>query len=217
MSPVFHRSLFLEGKAGRLEALLWTSPRQEAPLAALVCHPHPLFAGTMHNKVVFQVARTLHGLGLPVLRFNFRGAGLSHGTYDGGRGEGEDVRTALDYLERQFPGTGLLVAGFSFGSWVGLRTGCEDQRVTELAGLGLPVNNTDMTFLHQCAKPKIVLQGEKDQFGSRPKLEKLMEGVPEPKQVLFVNDTDHFFSGKLAEVDTGLRAWVVERHPELQS
>jgi len=217
VSQVFHRSFFLEGNAGRLEALLWTSTRQDAPIAALVCHPHPLFAGTMHNKVVFHVARTLHRLGLPVLRFNFRGVGLSQGKYDGGRGEGEDVRKALDYLESQFHGKPFLVAGFSFGSWVGLRIGCEDERVAELAGLGLPVNNTDMTFLHHCAKPKIFLQGERDQFGSRPKVEKLMEGVPEPKRLIFVREADHFFSEKLAEVEAGLRAWLLERHLKLHT
>ena len=217
MSQVFHRSLFLEGPAGKLEALLWTSPKPEAPLAALVCHPHPLFAGTMHNKVVFHMACTLHRVGLPVLRLNFRGVGLSEGTYDAGHGEGDDVRTALNFLAEQFPGRPLLVAGFSFGCWVGLRTGCGDERVAELAGLGLPVNNTDMTFLHQCLKPKIFLQGSRDQFGSREKVEKLMENVPEPKRLLFVEDADHFFAGKLDEVGAALRAWLVERHPELQT
>ena len=216
MSQVFHRSLFLEGPAGRLEALLWTPAKPEVLLAALVCHPHPLFAGTMHNKVVFHLARTLHRVGLPVLRFNFRGVGLSEGTYDAGRGEGDDVRKALDYLGGQFPAKPLLVAGFSFGCWVGLRIGCGDERVTELAGLGLPVNNTDMTFLHQCSKPKIFLQGSRDQFGSREKVEKLMEDVPEPKRLLFVQDADHFFTGKLDEVDAAVRAWIVERHQELQ-
>ena len=217
MSQVLHRSLFLEGPVGALEALLWTASKPDAPLAALVCHPHPLFNGTMHNKVVFHMARTLHRVGLPVLRFNFRGVGLSNGTYDGGRGEGDDVRTALDYLAEQFPGRPLLVAGFSFGCWVGLCTGCGDERVSELAGLGLPVNNTDMTFLHQCSKPKIFLQGSRDQFGSLEKVEKLMEGVPEPKRLVIVEEADHFFSGKLDEVDAALRAWLVERYPKLES
>ena len=92
MTKVFHRTFFLKGPAGKLEALLWTSPKASPAMAAVVCHPHPLFGGTMHNKVVFQVAKTLHGLGLPVLRFNFRGAGLSEGAHDKGKGEGGDVR-----------------------------------------------------------------------------------------------------------------------------
>ncbi len=98
----------------------------------LVCHPHPLFGGTMHNKVVYQAAKALHRKGIPVLRFNFRGAGLSEGEHDRGRGEQQDVRTALDYLANEFPGRPILLAGFSFGSWVGLRVGCEDARVTAL-------------------------------------------------------------------------------------
>jgi alpha/beta superfamily hydrolase len=134
------RNIFLEGLAGRLEAILW-KPVARPPLAALVCHPHPLFGGTMHNKVVYQAAKSLDALSLPVLRFNFRGAGLSGGAHDRGRGEEEDVSTALDFLAGEFPGIPLLVAGFSFGCWVGLRVGCADERVRELIGLGTPVQS----------------------------------------------------------------------------
>src|SRR5690349_18353795 len=116
------RNFFLEGPAGRLEAILWTpsTALHRAPLAALVCHPHPLFGGTMHNKVVYQAAKSLDAFGLPVLRFNFRGAGLSAGEHDRGNGEREDGRAALDFLAADFPETPLLLAGFSFGCGVGL-------------------------------------------------------------------------------------------------
>ena len=116
MAEIFHRAFFLDGPAGKLEAMLWTSALAHPPRAAVVCHPHPLFGGTMHNKVVFQTAKALHHLGLPVLRFNFRGAGLSEGTHDNGIGEQDDVHAALDDLAREFPQTPLLLAGFSFGS-----------------------------------------------------------------------------------------------------
>src|SRR5437016_10349619 len=146
------RSFFLKGPAGRLEAILWTpSAATRPPLAAVVCHPHPLFGGTMHNKVVYQVAKSLDVLGIPVLRFNFRGAGLSEGKHDRGRGEQDDVRTALEFLADEFPETPLLVAGFSFGCWVGLRAGCEDARVEKLIGIGAPVNNSDFSYLLRCA------------------------------------------------------------------
>src|SRR5258707_8168839 len=116
------RNSFLEGSAGRLEALLWTPPATaHPPLAAVVCHPHPLFGGTMHNKVVYQTAKSLDALGIPVLRFNFRGAGLSAGVHDRGLGEPGDGRAALDFLASEFPVFPLLLAGFSFGAWVGLR------------------------------------------------------------------------------------------------
>ena len=129
MADVFHRTVNLNGTTGRLEALLWTSRLDNPSVVAVVCHPHPLFGGTMHNKVVYQAAKTLHRRGMAVLRFNFRGVGLSEGAHDKGRGEADDVRAALDYLAAEFPSRPILLAGFSFGAWVGLRVGCEDSRV----------------------------------------------------------------------------------------
>src|SRR5262249_29721237 len=150
------QNFFLNGPAGRLEAILWTPDRPGTPsLAALVCHPHPLFGGTMHNKVVYNAAKTMDALGIPTLRFNFRGAGLSAGEHDKGRGEQGDVQAGLDFLAAQFPGVPMLLAGFSFGSFVGLRVGCRDARVVELIGLGIPVNSTDLSFLQDCPKPKL--------------------------------------------------------------
>lgn len=219
MAQVFHRRLFLEGPAGRLEASLWTTSGDEPPLAAVVCHPHPLFGGTMHNNVVFQVAKTLHHFGVPVLRFNFRGAGLSAGEHDRGRGEREDVCAALDWLAGEFSGWPLLLAGFSFGAWVGLQVGCEDARVRELVGLGLPVNDSDLSYLASCSRPKLLLQGDRDQFGDRMRLEHLVAGfAPEAAgetSLVFVAGADHFFTGKLAEVDRALATWLVARHPAL--
>jgi alpha/beta superfamily hydrolase len=217
MSEVFHRSFFLEGPAGRLEALLWTTPAAESHFAALVCHPHPLFGGTMHNKVVFQAAKALHRHGLPVLRFNFRGTGLSEGAHDRGHGEQDDVRAALDYLAREFHGRPILLAGFSFGSWVGMRVGCGDARVAELIGIGLPMDNVDMTFLRGCAKPKLIIQGGNDQYGSRANLEALFAVLPEPKRLAVVEGADHFFTGQLDEVGAAIDGWLGERHPRIAS
>jgi alpha/beta superfamily hydrolase len=212
MADVFHRSLFLDGPAGRLEALLWTTANANPSFTALVCHPHPLFGGTMHNKVVYQAAKALHRSGAPVLRFNFRGVGQSEGIYDNGRGEREDVRAALEYLAAEFPALPILLAGFSFGSSVGLRVGCGDERVKELVGLGLPVDNVDMTFLQSCAKPKLILQGGNDQYGSRAKLEALYETLPEPKRLVIFDGADHFFAGALPKVGEAIQSWVAERH-----
>jgi hypothetical protein len=215
MTKVFHRTFFLPGPAGRLEALLWTSPKPTPAMAAVVCHPHPLFGGTMHNKVVFQVAKTLHSLGLPVLRFNFRGAGLSEGEHDKGKGEGDDVRAAVDFLAQEFPGLPILLGGFSFGAWVGLRVGCEEARVAEVVGLGLPANSLRLDYLRECGKPKLIIQGTLDQYGSRENVEALYAEMPEPKRLAFVEGADHFFAGKLDEVDAALREWMSERHPEM--
>jgi uncharacterized protein len=208
MADVFHRTIFIPGPAGRLEAMLWTARDRNPQFAAVVCHPHPLFGGTMHNKVVFQTAKALHASGAPVLRFNFRGAGLSEGAHDQGRGERDDVRAATDYLEAQFPGKPILLAGFSFGAWVGLRVGCDDTRVTRLVGLGLPVDSSDLNYLRMCAKPKLIIQGGNDQFGSRANLEALFARLPEPKQLVIVRAADHFFAGRLDQVRAAITEWI---------
>jgi uncharacterized protein len=211
MADVFHRSFFISGPAGRLEATLWTVASTEPELVALVCHPHPLFGGTMHNKVVYQAAKGLHRRGIPVLRFNFRGAGLSEGTHHGGRGEQDDVRAALDYLAGEFPGRPILLGGFSFGAWVGLRVGCDDARVRKLIGLGLPVNNSDLSYLRNCAKPKLIIQGGNDQFGSRGEIEALFATMPEPKRLVVIAGVDHFFRGKLEQVGAAIDEWLEQQ------
>jgi alpha/beta superfamily hydrolase len=224
MTESIHRSVYIEGPAGRLEALLWNPsrshpPQAKPPVAAVVCHPHPLFGGTMHNKVVYQLARTLDRLGIPALRFNFREVGLSAGKHDRGLGERDDVRAALNYVASEFPRVPLMIAGFSFGCWVGLRVGCEDSRVIELAGLGAPVNDTDMSFLTASDKPRLFIQGEKDQYGSPEKLKELVATFSPAAQrntkVVIVPGADHFFAGRLEKVDTALTEWLVIRHSEL--
>jgi len=209
------KSLFLDGPTGQLEAILWTpTDGAEPPLAAVVCHPHPLFGGTMHNKVVYQVAKSLDALRLPVLRFNFRGTGKSAGVHDRGVGERGDVLAALDFLSTEFPDVPQLVAGFSFGSLVGLRVGCEDERVVALIGLGLPVNQSDVSFLESCAKPKLFVQGGQDQFGAVEKLRVAVSRMPEPKGLVAVPHGDHFFVGKLDQVDAAITEWVAQRMSE---
>lgn len=183
-------------------------------MAAVVCHPHPLFGGTMHNKVVYQAAKTLDALGLAVLRFNFRGTGLSEGKHDRGDGERGDVRAALDFLAAEYLGIPLLVAGFSFGCWVGLRVGCEDARVVGLIGLGPPVNNTDFSYLEHCAKPKLFVLGANDIYGAPEKLKSVVSAVPGENKIVIVDDADHFFVGKLDQVDRAIQDWMDERIPD---
>jgi uncharacterized protein len=207
------RNFFLDGPAGRLEAILWSpTSGKKPPLAALVCHPHPLFGGTMHNKVVYRAAKSMDQFGLPVLRFNFRGAGMSAGAHDQGRGELGDVRAALDFLTDAFPGLPVLLAGFSFGSWVGLRVGCEDLRVAELIGIGVPVNDSDFSYLSGCKKPKLFVQGSKDQFGAPDRLKTLVASLPGENRLIAVNDADHFFTGKLDQLGHAIADWLTERH-----
>ena len=208
--------LSLKGPAGDLEAILWTSTRfRKPPLAAVICHPHPLFGGTFHNKVVYQTAKSLDSLGIPVLRFNFRGAGLSAGAHDKGRGEQGDVQAAVDYLVTEFPHTPLLLGGFSFGSWVGLRIGCQDPRVTELIGIGVPVNSSDFTYLWSCSKPKLFIHGRDDEFGDAHKVKALVGELPGENRLVFIPEADHFFSGHLAEFDHAIKQWLIDLRPDL--
>ena len=212
-----HGNIMIEGPAGRLEALLWAPASASPPLAAVVCHPHPLFGGTMHNKVVYHAAQTFRRHGLAVLRFNFRGVGLSEGVYDHGRGETADVGAALDYLATEFPRTPLLAAGFSFGAAVGLHAGCEDPRVIELIGMGLPVNDLDVGYLRTCAKPKLLIQGAEDRYGSKENWEALIAGFsPEAAvqtQVVFIPEADHFFAHQIDPMVLAVAGWLTERHP----
>jgi alpha/beta superfamily hydrolase len=205
------KSFFLNGPAGRLEALLNTGT-ETASHAGLVCHPHPLYEGNLHNKVVFHTMKALSSFGFPVLRFNFRGAGLSQGEHDNGIGETDDVRTALDWLDREFR-LPLIVAGFSFGAAVGLRAGCPYARVQAVIGVGLPVaavgdRTYNFDFLQSCAKPKLFVSGARDQFGPRAKLESVVESLPEPKRLVFIEGADHFFEGRLRELRETIEAWI---------
>jgi uncharacterized protein len=207
------RNFFLDGPVGRLDAILWmptATPRVQPPLAAVVCHPHPLFGGTMHNKVVYQAAKSLDALGLPVLRFNFRGAGLSTGEHDRGRGEQGDVRAALDFLTAEFVGVPVLVAGFSFGAWVGLRVGCEDPRVSHLIGLGIPLNSTDFSFLRDCPKPKLFVHGGNDEHGAIAKVKAVVGALPSQNHLVVVEDADHFFAGKLDQLNAAISNWFAD-------
>ena len=177
-------------------------------MVALVCHPHPQFGGTLHNKVVFRAAKAATGLGLAALRFNFRGVGQSQGEYSHGVGERDDVRAALDYLLTRFADKPVCLMGFSFGAWVGLAVGARDPRVKSLVGLGLPTASEDLAFLRQATKPKLIVQGTQDVYGPRNQVEALFASLPEPKRIHWVEGADHFFSGKLDEVQAAVRVFL---------
>jgi len=210
----------LRGPAGRLEAILNTGS-ENALYAAVVAHPHPLGGGTMHNKVVYHATKAFSSFGLPVLRFNFRGTGLSEGVHDEGRGEVDDVRAALDWMVDRYR-LPILFAGFSFGSNVGFRACCGDARVHGLVGLGLPVRaeGRDYTyrFLPACgAVPKLFISGDHDEYGPKDVLESVLVSAPEPKRVIWVEGADHFFAGiaqspasKLGTMNAGIRLWLAE-------
>jgi alpha/beta superfamily hydrolase len=205
------KSFYLDGPAGRLEALL-NAGSPNPTHAGLVCHPHPLGGGTMHNKVVFHAMKALNSFGFPVLRFNFRGTGLSAGQHDEGRGEIEDVRAALAWLKQEFP-LPIIFAGFSFGSATGLRAACPDPAVEALISLGTPVEAEgrlySYSFLRECTKPKLFVSGDHDQYGPHQALEDVVAHAADPKELVFVPG-DHFFSGHLTEMRLTLESWLQE-------
>jgi alpha/beta superfamily hydrolase len=192
-------SLLLPGPAGRLEALL-EEPEDTAPTeAALVCHPHPQHGGTMHNKVVYRIARGLRGTGAVVLRFNYRGVNLSEGAYDEGEGELDDARAALDYLRARYPALPFTVAGFSFGSRIALRLGCGIAR--RVIAVGFPAAYKDKASLETCTTPRVFIQSTHDQFGSVQQIESIVAALPEPKQLHLIEAQDHFFAGALEALE----------------
>jgi alpha/beta superfamily hydrolase len=209
----------LRGPAGKLEALLNTG-REDALYAAVVAHPHPPSGGTMHTKAVYHAAKAFSSFGLPVLRFNFRSAGLSEGVHDEGHGEVDDMRAALDWLDHNFK-LPIIFAGFSFGSNIGLRACCGDARVQGLVGLGLPVHahgrDYNYNFLPGCRAPKLFISGDHDVFSPRGILETTLASAPEPKRIVWIEGADHFFEGvpqspasKLGVMNAAMRSWLTD-------
>lgn len=207
----------LRGPAGRLEAVL-NEGMDSAAFAALVCHPHPPSGGTMHTRAVFQTMKVFEGLGIPTVRFNFRGVGVSEGSYDDGRGEVDDVRAVIDWIDRmlQLP---LLLAGFSFGANVSWRAGCGDARVRGLIGLGMPLSAAGRSYTYEfvagCTQPKLLVTGAEDPFASREGMQAAMKTAPPPLEMHWVEGAEHFFMGvpgspspKLPQMQEHVRSWV---------
>ena len=162
----------------------------------------------MHNKVVFKVAQTLQTLGMPTLRFNFRGVGHSTGTYDEGRGEMDDARYALEFLSRRYPGLPVIMAGFSFGAYIALRVAAVDDRVQAMIGLGVPARMFEGDYLQGSHKPKLIIHGTNDELAPYDLAVQWFEQVPAPKSMVAVQGADHFFQGHLEEVQAIIATFV---------
>lgn len=199
-------SLFLAGSAGRLEALLEEPEQGEPREAALVCHPHPQHGGTMHNKVVYRIARALRHRGAAVLRFNYRGVNLSEGSYAHGEGELDDARVALAELRSRYPGLPWTLAGFSFGSRIVLRLACEAPYPRRVIAVGFPTVYKDRSYLSDCTVPRYFIQSTHDQYGPLDDFEPLIASVPEPKKMVLVLAQDHFFVDNLEGLEGAVSA-----------
>ncbi len=195
-------SLFLDGPAGRLEALLEEPEEGNPSEAALVCHPHPQHGGTMHNKVVYRIAKGLRHAGCVVLRFNYRGVNLSEGTYANGEGELDDAKVALAYLRSRYPDLPFTLAGFSFGSRIALRMGCAGMGARRVIAVGFPTVYKDKSYLEGCTVPKTFVQSTHDEFGPVPDLQAVVDDLTGPKQLELIEAQDHFFAGALEQLET---------------
>lgn len=205
------RTFFLQGNAGRLEALL-NEGHPDAPFVTLLCHPHPLGGGTMHNKVVYHAAKVFSSLGWPVLRFNFRGTGLSEGAHHG-REEVDDVRTGLNWLGGEYAKP-IVAAGFSFGAATGLEAASSFSKIAGFAALGLPTlaegREYTYPFLASCTFPKLFLSGDHDQYSPVDHLRAVVNSAPAPVAFHLIPQADHFFTGHLPAMQHALRSWLLD-------
>jgi hypothetical protein len=214
MPPVRRiESHFVAGPAGRIEALLEEPDSGEPEAVALVCHPHPQHGGTMHNKVVYRLARGLRRRGCAVLRFNYRGVNLSEGVYDHGIGEVEDARACLAFLRERYPDLPYLLAGFSFGSRIALKLGCPlplaaNDSPVKIIAVGFPTKYRDTAFLERCRQNKVFIHSTNDEHGPGPDLIHLFEELDEPKQLFWVPSRDHFFGDALEEFEAAVERAV---------
>jgi len=205
----------IPGPAGPLEALLDEPPaaggvNEEGLVerglhdglraAVVLAHPHPQYGGTMHTKVVYQAAKAFRRIGCAVLRFNFRGTGLSAGAYDEGRGEMDDFHSAVDFMRRHYPEAPLWAAGMSFGAWISLTVGASDSRVTTLLGIAPPLSRYDFEPVRTSAKPKFFIQGERDELCPLKEMQEFYGRAADPKELVVIDAADHLFDGKTSEV-----------------
>ncbi len=183
-----------------LEAQL-REPKNGLRGAAVICHPHPVYGGTMDNRVVYHAAKAVVQAGMAALRFNFRGAGQSTGQFDHGIGEKEDAAAAIRWLDARYPGLDLAVVGYSFGAWVGLETAYAMPRVKTLVGLGIPLDLYDFRYLLTSTKPALYVVGTRDEFCSPESLDRFAGKLPETSSVHRIGGSDHFFTGYIEVVE----------------
>ncbi len=209
-------NLMIPASVGQLEAIL-KEPNGEIRGVALVCHPHPLGQGTMHNKVVYRAAAGLLDAGLITLRFNFRGVGSSDGEHDDGDGERDDVRDVLKYLTENYPNQPITLAGFSFGSRVGTEVALKDDRIIRIISIGTAVDKYDFSYMKNCRKPILFVHGDKDEFGSIENLNALVSMVAEnaDTKLIVFNDCGHFFDNHLDQLKNAIHDWVLEKTAEI--
>ena len=202
--------VFIPGPEGELEGIFSYVSKKVTHLAVL-CHPHPLYGGTMHNKVIYSIAMALNQIGFATVRFNFRGVGRSSGSFNHGIGEQRDVEAVMDHFDKLYPEAVKVIGGFSFGSKVGLMAATRDDRVTAVLGAGVTVDVADFSFLNDYERPKLLVQGSLDQYGQPDSVREWFHQLRDPKKLVFIENAVHLFDGKLTE----LKGAIVQEFPQL--
>jgi alpha/beta superfamily hydrolase len=199
----------IPGPAGPLEALL-DLPAGSPRVGVVFAHPLPIKGGTMHTKVVYQSAKALNRIGCAVLRFNFRGVGRSAGTWDNGRGEMDDYRAAVDFLSGRYPDLEMWAAGFSFGSYIAMISGADDDRICTLIGIAPPVNRYEFASVKLSTKPKFVVHGESDELIPLKAVREFYAQLQEPKEFVEIDRANHLFDGQASEVGDALEELLLD-------
>lgn len=200
--------VWISGPAGRLEAVIDQPTSDRGTHAAVFCHPHPQYGGTMHHKVVYRAARAARDLGIPALRFNFRGVEESAGAFDSGRGEAEDAQAAIQHLAGTYPGRRLVAGGFSFGAWMAVAVGAEDPRVDALVSIGTPIGLYGADYLREVRKPILFVQGSDDPFGSADELSAIASEMAGRAEFVRIEGTEHLFTGREMDVYRAIRDFL---------
>jgi uncharacterized protein len=189
----------LDGPAGRLEARI-DEPATPPRAVAVVAPPHPELGGTLHDRVVYHATQGLTRAGCAVVRFTFRGAGASDGTFTGGPGEREDFRAAVDAAAARYPDVPVWAVGYSFGSWIALDVGAADPRVTRLVAIAPPVSSYDFDAAVRAGKPVFLVHGERDQLCPLKAVQRFYGTLAEPRELVVIDSADHVFDGHVSEI-----------------
>lgn len=199
----------IPGPAGNLEARL-DAPDGDVRAVAVCGHPHPLHGGTMHTKALYQTAKALTRTGVATLRFNFRGVGLSAGTFDAGPGEKDDFRAAITYVEARFPGLPIWAAGMSFGSWIAASVGATDPRVSLVLLVAPAVDRYDYSELATAKKPTFIVHGEEDELIAAKEVRRFYGTLAEPKELVMIEYANHLFENRTSLVGDAVEGLIAD-------
>jgi alpha/beta superfamily hydrolase len=212
--PQGHHEFLLRGPAGAIECASDTpDPEDERPATIVICHPHPLHGGTMHNKVVTILERSMRELGLRTVRFNFRGTGLSEGEHDEGYGETDDLFAVVEWVRRTRPDDDLWLGGFSFGSYIALRAAL-NLNIGQLISIAPPADRYAFDSLRHPECPWLVIQGDEDEVVSIDIVRQWISTLKPPPELIVMEKADHFFHRRLMDLRGLLKNGVRDQLPD---